>query len=92
MATYIFKLFIAGNTPRSERAVENLKRICESRLKNSFRLMVTDVLEQPELAKEYKILAAPTVVKESPQPARRIVGDLMDTEKVMLSLDLTINE
>ena len=85
---YIIKLYITGQTPRSLRAIENLRRICDTELSGQYDLVVIDVLERPQLAEDEKILATPMVVKELPPPIRRIIGDLSDTERVLLGLDL----
>ena len=91
MPDYLLKLFITGRTPRSERAIANMRRICEEELNSAYELVVIDVLENPELAEEEKILATPTLIKVLPPPLRRIIGDLSDTSKVIFSLDLKIN-
>jgi circadian clock protein KaiB len=88
MHKYVIKLYVTGQTPRSQRAMANLRRICEEELRGEFELEVIDVLERPQLAEDEKILATPTVVKVLPQPIRRIIGDLSDTERVLLGLDL----
>src|SRR4051794_16065523 len=88
MQKYLLKLYVTGQTPRSQRAVANLRRICEEELEGEYELIVIDVLERPQLAEDEKILATPTVVKELPTPIRRIIGDLSDTERVLLGLDL----
>jgi circadian clock protein KaiB len=85
---YIIKLYITGQTPRSLRAIENLRRICDEELRGEYELAVIDVLERPQLAEDEKILATPMVGKELPPPIRRIIGDLSDTERVLLGLDL----
>ena len=85
---YLLKLFVTGQTPRSELAIENLRRICEEEFQNEYELIVIDILKRPQLAEDEKILATPTVVKELPLPIRRIIGDLSDNEKVLLGLDL----
>ena len=84
------KLYVTGATQRSERAIANIRRICEAELGGEFELDVIDVLEHPQLAEADKILATPTLIREFPRPSRRIVGDLSDTEKVFLGLDLEI--
>ena len=86
--TYLLKLFVTGQTPRSEHAIENLRRICEEEFQNQYELIVVDVLQRPQLAEDEKILATPTVIKELPRPIRRIIGDLSEKEKVLLGLDL----
>jgi circadian clock protein KaiB len=85
---YQLKLYITGETPRSARAIENLRRICEKELQGDFEMIICDVLEEPGLAEIEKILATPTVIRKLPPPERRIIGDLSDTEKVLTGLDL----
>jgi len=85
---YLLKLYIAGQTSRSQRAVRNLNVTCEKLLDDQYDLAVIDVLEHPELAEEDKILATPTLIRLSPPPMRRVIGDLSDTEKVLIGLDL----
>lgn len=86
---YLLKLYITGQTPRSERAVRNLRQICESELAGRYEIQIIDVLERPQLAEDERIMATPTLIKELPPPLRRIIGDLSDKEKVLLGLDLT---
>ena len=88
MERYLLKLYVTGQTPRSLRAIANLRRLCEQELGGRYEMVVVDVLERPQLAEDEKILATPTVVKELPLPIRRIIGDLSDSEKVLLGLDL----
>ena len=88
MSNYLLKIYITGQTPRSRRAIDNLRRICEEELSGQFEMHVIDVLERPQLAEGEKILATPTVVKELPVPIRRIIGDLSDADKVLLGLEL----
>lgn len=88
MMRHILRLYVTGTTARSERAIANLKRICESELNGEYEMEVIDVLENPQLAEDEKILATPTLVKRLPPPLRRLIGDLSDTEKVVLGLDL----
>ena len=82
------KLYITGQTPKSERAIANLRRICAEELDGKYEMVITDVLEQPQLAEDEKIIATPTLIKELPLPLRKIIGDLSDTEKVLLGLDV----
>jgi circadian clock protein KaiB len=89
MDKYQLKLFITGQTPRSLRAVSNLRRICEEELKADCEMIIIDVLEQPQLADEFKILATPTLVRVFPLPVRRIIGDLSDTKQVLLGLEFS---
>lgn len=88
MNKFNLMLYVTGHTQRSERAIANLRRICEEDLKGMYEMVVIDVLEQPQLAEDEKILATPTLVKELPPPLRRIIGDLNDKEKVILGLDI----
>jgi circadian clock protein KaiB len=88
MEKYVIKLYVTGQTPRAQTAIDNLRRICERELGGRYDLDVIDVLQRPQLAEDEKILATPTVVKELPVPIRRIIGDLSDTERVLLGLDL----
>jgi circadian clock protein KaiB len=92
MSELRFTLYIAGQTTRSERAISNLRQICEQSLAREYSLEVVDVLERPEVAESERILTTPTLVKESPPPPRRLVGDLSDKEKVLLGLNLTARE
>ena len=82
------KLYVTGQTPRTQRAVANLRRICEQKLAGPYELIVVDILERPQLAEDEKILATPMVIKELPGPIRRIIGDLSDSDQVLLGLDL----
>lgn len=82
------RLYVAGQTPRSMAALNNLKKICEEHLKGRYRIEVIDLLVNPQLARGDQILAIPTVVRKLPQPVRRIIGDLSQTEKVLVGLDL----
>jgi circadian clock protein KaiB len=88
MDRYVLKLYITGQTPRSQRAIANLRQICDEELSGRYEMSVIDVLERPQLAEDEKILATPTVVKELPTPMRRIIGDLSDVESVLVGLDL----
>jgi len=82
------RLYVAGQTPKSLTAFANLKRICENHLKGRYRIEVIDLLEQPHLSKGDQILAIPTLVRKLPEPVQKIVGDLSDTERVLVGLDL----
>jgi len=84
---YSLKLYITGRTLRSIRSIENLQQIRDN-LKGECDMVIIDVLEQPELAEEAKILATPTLVRESPPPPRRVIGDLSDIAKVFTGLDI----
>ncbi len=84
----LLKLYITGHTPRSEQAIANLRRICEEKLRDQYDLDIIDILDQPDLAEQEKILATPTLIRLAPPPVRRLIGDLSDTEKVMMGLSL----
>lgn len=86
---YVLRLFITGTTPRSARAIANLRRVCEEHLKGEYDLEVVDIYQRPESAKEHQIIAAPTLVRMLPLPLRKIIGDLADEERVLAGLDLT---
>jgi circadian clock protein KaiB len=88
MEKHLLTLYVTGQTPRSQRAIANLRELCEQELQGRYELTVIDVLEHPQLAEDQKILATPTVVRELPPPMRRIIGDLSDSERVLLGLDL----
>ena len=90
MNKYTLKLYVTGNTARTERAICNLRRICEVELQGQYQMVVIDILERPHLAEDEKILATPTLIKQLPPPVRRIIGDLSDVEKVLLGLDLQL--
>ena len=82
------RLYVAGQTPKSLMAFSNLKKICEDHLKGRYSIEVVDLVEQPQLSKGDQILAIPTLVRKLPQPIRKIIGDLSDTERVLVGLDL----
>lgn len=90
--TYVLKLYVAGNTPNSLRALKTLNAILEEDFKGVYALKVIDVLKNPQLAEEDKILATPTLAKVLPPPLRKIIGDLSDREKVLIGLDLLSEE
>jgi len=88
MTIFRLRLYITGRTPQSQRAINNLHRICESDLQGQYDVEVIDVLENPDLAERAKILATPTLVKQLPEPMRKIIGDLSDRVKVLVGLDV----
>ena len=90
--TYVLKLYVAGNTPNSIRALRTLRNILEQEFQGVYALKVIDVLKNPHLAEEDKILATPTLSKILPPPVRKIIGDLSDREKVLIGLDLLYEE
>lgn len=85
---YLLTLYVTGTTPRSTRAIANIKKICEEHLKGRYSLKVIDLYQEPSLAKSEQILAAPTLVKKLPMPVRRIIGDMSSIERVLVSLDI----
>ncbi len=87
-ATYVLRLYVAGNTSKSAQAIINIKDICESRLKGRYMLEVIDIYQQASLVKGEQIIAAPTLIKYLPLPLKRVIGDLSKTERVIFGLDL----
>jgi len=87
-STWNLRLYIAGLTPRAVAAFENLKQICEAHLAGQYHIEVIDLLKTPQLAKGDQIIAVPTLVRKLPEPVRKIIGDLSNTEKVLVGLDL----
>lgn len=85
---YVLRLYVTGATPRSLRAIENIKRILEEHLAGCYDLKVIDIYQHPALASGDQIIAAPTLLKKLPLPLRQLVGDLSDQEKVLFGLDL----
>jgi len=85
---YELRLYVAGQTPKSLTAFANLKKICEEHLAGRYRIEIIDLLEQPQLAAGDQILAIPTLVRQLPQPLKKIIGDLSNTERVLVGLDL----
>ena len=85
---YVLRLYVTGQTPKSVRAIANIKAICEEHLKGRYDLQVIDIYQRPALAQDEQILAAPTLIRKLPLPLRRLVGDLSKTERVLLGLDL----
>jgi circadian clock protein KaiB len=85
---YVLRLFVAGMTARSTRAVENIRAICEEHFAGAYELQVVNLYEQPARASGEQIIAAPTCVRELPLPARRVIGDMSNTARVLEGLDL----
>ncbi len=90
--TYLLRLYVAGQTPKSMTAFANLKNICEEHLAGRYQIEVVDLLENPQLASGDQILAIPTLVRKLPEPVRKIIGDLSNTERVLIGLDLLPRE
>jgi circadian clock protein KaiB len=85
---YLLRLYVVGATPGSQRAISNLRAICETELAGRYELEVIDIYQQPTLTEGEQIIAAPTLVKELPPPVRRLVGDMSDRDRVLIGLDL----
>lgn len=85
---YVLRLYITGMTPASTRAIANIKKICEEHLRGRYELDVIDIFQQPVLAKGEQIIAAPTLIRRLPLPLRKFIGDMSNTEKILLGLDL----
>jgi circadian clock protein KaiB len=84
------RLYVTGQTPRSVKSIDNLKQFCEKHLKDQYEIEVIDIYQQPALAAENQIIAAPTLIKKLPLPLRRLVGDLSNQDRVLSGLDLKI--
>src|ERR1700757_3626889 len=80
---YLLRLYVTGASPNSSRAIANLKEICETYLKDNYELEIIDVYQQPTIAESEQIIALPLLIKRSPSPERRLIGDMSDTEKVL---------
>jgi len=87
-ANYVLRLYVAGSTSQSSRAIANIKTICETHLQGRYVLTVVDLYKQRECAQEDQIMVAPTLIRQSPLPVRRLIGDLSNTERVLAALDL----
>jgi circadian clock protein KaiB len=88
---WILRLYVAGQTPKCIAAFNNLKKICEEQLKGKYQIEVIDLLENPQLSRDDQILAIPTLVRKLPFPVRKIIGDLSNTERVLVGLDIRLN-
>ena len=86
---FVLRLYVTGTTPRSTRAVANLRQVCEEHLADRYDLEVVDIYQQPELASREQLIAAPTLIKRLPLPLRRLVGDLSNRQRVLAGLDLS---
>jgi len=82
------RLYVAGQTPKSQAAISNLKKICGEHLEDRYNIEVIDLLKNPSLARDHQILAIPTLVRSLPVPIRKIIGDLSDTQRVVVGLDI----
>ena len=90
--TYSLRLYVAGQTPKSVLAFTNLKQICERHLLGRYQIEIIDLLENPQLARGDQILAVPTLVRRLPEPIKKIIGDLSNTERVLVGLDLRVRQ
>jgi circadian clock protein KaiB len=88
--TYELRLYVAGQTPKSILALVNLRQICEEHLQGRYEIEVIDLMENPQLAQGDQILALPTLVRRLPEPIKKIIGDLSNTERVLVGLDLRV--
>jgi circadian clock protein KaiB len=88
--TYELRLYVAGQTPKSILALANLRQICEAHLQGRYEIEVIDLLQHPQLARGDQILALPTLVRRLPEPIKKIIGDLSNTERVLVGLDLRV--
>jgi circadian clock protein KaiB len=86
--TWILRLYVSGQTPNSLIAFENLKKICDDHLSAKYTIEVIDLLKHPQLAKDHQIIAVPTLIRKLPTPVKKIIGNLSNTEKVLVGLDL----
>jgi circadian clock protein KaiB len=86
--TYVLRLYVSGQTTRSVHAIENLKQLCEEYLKDRCEIEIIDVYQQPERLKKDQVVGVPTLIKELPLPMRKVIGDLSDTERVLVGLAL----
>lgn len=88
---YVMRLYVTGMTPKSTLAIGNVRKLCEKHLADRYELKVIDIYQQPELAKEEQIIAIPTLIKELPLPRRRLIGDMSDTGRFLVGIDLQPN-
>jgi circadian clock protein KaiB len=88
IARYVLRLYVTGSTPRSTRAITNIRKICEEHLEGRYDLEIVDISQHPTLAEGEQIIAAPTLIKELPLPLRRFIGDMSQTDRILLGLDL----
>lgn len=85
---YVLKLYVTGMTPRSAKAVMNIRRILDEHLQGRYELEIIDIFQQPQLAQGEQIIAAPTLIKKLPLPIRKFIGDMSETERILVGLDL----
>ncbi|MEM1392590.1 MAG: circadian clock KaiB family protein [Cyanobacteria bacterium P01_D01_bin.116] len=88
-SNYVLKLYVTGDTPRSGRAISNLKELCQEHFVFDYKIHIIDVLKQPDVAEKEKIIVTPTLIRESPSPQVRIIGDLSDIKTVLMGLGIS---
>jgi len=88
LAKYVLRLYVTGMTPKSTRAIANVRELCEKYLEGRYELEVVDIYQQPKLAKGEQIIATPTLIKKLPLPLRKLIGDISDTERFLVGIDL----
>lgn len=86
---YVLRLYVSGNTTRSLQAIENIQKVCQKYLDNRYELQVIDIFQQPARAKEAQVIAVPTLLRQHPQPLRKLVGDMADEKKLLTWLDIS---
>ena len=86
---FVLRLFVSGLSARSRRAIDNIKQLCETHLAGRYELQIIDIYQQPELAKDQQLIAAPTLIKKLPLPLRKLVGDMQDRARVLVMLGVT---
>jgi circadian clock protein KaiB len=89
-AKYVLRLYVTGMTPKSTRAIANVRKLCEKYLEGYYELKVIDIYQQPQLAKGEQIIATPTLIKKLPLPLRKLIGDMSDTERFLVGIDLKL--
>ena len=90
--TYVFQLYVSGMTPKSLRAIENIKALCEEYIEGRYKLHIIDVYQNPDQARDARIVAAPTLIKKLPPPLRRFIGDLADKKHILVKLNLIADD
>lgn len=88
---YVLRLYVAGKSPKSVNAIVNIQKICEENLQGRYQLEVIDLYQQPHLAQEAQIIALPALIRQLPPPLRRIIGDMSNTERVLVGLDIRVS-
>ncbi len=89
---YVLRLYVTGMSPKSIKAIENIRKICEENLKGRYELEVIDIYQQPEYAKKEDIIAAPTLIKKLPLPLRKFIGDMSNKDKILMGLNVVYKE